>query len=155
MTSDASYGDLQYSRMLLALGAFIVFGIGIAVGAVFGDATRLLTWVLGFLALFWSLVRTRLEVVVDSFGIRVNRASIKWRFVQRVEVLEGDALRAATSTELHPRDFVRLRGTSAALRVWLDDQTDPHRAWLITVREPQRLRAVLVELGLLGERYDR
>ena len=143
MTSDEAYRDTQYSRMLLALGGFIVFGIGVAVGAVFGSESRFVLWILGIVGLLGLLARTRLQVCVDVSGVRVGRASVSWAFVDRIEVLEGDAMRAAISTGAHPSDYIRLRGTTAGMRVWLKDETDPCRAWVVSVREPRQLTRVL------------
>lgn len=143
MTSESEYRDTQYSRMLLVLGAFIVFGVGVAVGAVFGVGPRVVIWILGFFGLVVLLRRTRLCCTLDATGVRVDRAFVPWQCIDRVEVLEGEPMRVAIGPGAHPTDFIRLRDTAAGMRIWLDDATDPHRAWVVSVRDPQRLRTAL------------
>lgn len=155
MRSDAEYRDTQYSRMLLVLGGFIVFGVGVAVGAVFGVGSRIGIWLIGTVALGFLLRRTRLRCSVDHFGVRVDRASLPWQFIDRIEVLEGPEMRHAIGPGAHPNDFLRLRDTTAGMRVWLRDDTDPHPAWVVSVREPQRLRAALALLQPSEARHDR
>lgn len=146
MRNDTQYRDTQYSRMLLVLGTFIIFGVGVAVGAVYGFGSRLFIWILGAAALLALLQRTRLRCSVDDLGVRVDRASLPWQFIERIEVLEGEGMRMAIGPGAHPNDFLRLRDTTAGMRVWLRDASDPHRAWVVSVREPQRLREVLAWL---------
>lgn len=155
MTSEVEYRDTQYSRMLLVLGAFIVFGVGVAVGAVFGVGSRLGLWLIGLAGLVALLRRTRLICSVDGFGVRVDRASLPWQFIDRIEVLEGEDMRMAIGPGAHPHDFLRLRDTSAGMRVWLRDDSDPHRAWVVSVRDPERLRSTLATLMKSEVIHDR
>jgi hypothetical protein len=154
MTSEVGYRDTQFSRMLLVLGGFIVFGVGVAVGAVFGGGARLGLWIPGALGLSWLLMRTRLRVSVDASGVGVDRASLPWQYIGRVEVLEGDAMRAAITTGAHPSDFIRLRGTTAGMRVWVDDHTDPCRSWVVSIKSPEQLRDALLVLQANGRAHE-
>ena len=155
MRSDVEYRDTQYSRMLLALGGFIVIGVGIAVGAIYGLGVQNALWVAGGIGLIELLRRSRLQVRVAADGIQVGTAHLPWAYVSHIEVLEGGAMRAAMTTDAHPRDFMQLRDTKAGVRVWLNDATDPHRAWLASVRDPGALATVLAELERLGSRNGR
>lgn len=152
MTSEAGYRDLQYSRMLAVLGTFIAFGVGVAVGAVYGPTARVVVWMLLFAAVVALLVTTRVAVTVDANGVRVGRAFIDWGHIRRVEVLTGADMRAAITTGAHPTDYLRLRGTSSGARIWVDDVTDPHRAWVMSVRRPDELRDALQGLGVTDGR---
>ena len=148
MTSSPLYRDTQYSRLPNVLGAFIVLGTAIAVGAIYGDAVRAVILLAGLLALGVIAIRTRLIVVVDSEGLALGRARIEWRWIDRVEVLEGAAMRAALTVDGHPLDYLQIRGTRAGLRAWLNDPDDPHRRWLTSVRRPEELRNALDRLGI-------
>ena len=141
------YTDSQVSTVLTALGAFIVGGNAIAIGAIYGAGVRLAALLLGSLALLLLLYATRLTVVVDATGLRVGRARIGWGDVARVELLEGEDFRRVLGIDAHPADYVRIRGNRRGLRVWLDDASDPHRAWVFSIRDAQRLRGVLEGLG--------
>ena len=81
-----------------------------------------------------------------------GRAFVEWAYVDRVEVLTGAAMRAAITTDAHPRDYLRLRSTASGARVWLDDPTDPHRSWVVSVRRPDALEAALLRLGVAHAR---
>lgn len=148
MTSSPLYRDTQYSRLPNVLGAFIVLGTAIAVGAIYGDAVRATILAVGLLALALIAVRTRLHVVVDAEGLALGRARIDWQWIDRVEVLEGAAMRAALTVDGHPRDYLQIRGTQAGLRAWLKDPDDPHRRWLASVKRPLELRETLDRLGI-------
>lgn len=152
MTSEPTYRDVQYSRMLAVLGGFIVFGVGVAVGAVFGATVRLVVWIVLLLVLLALLAGTRVELRVDASGVTVGRAFVAWTHIDRVEVLTGAAMRAAITTDAHPRDYLRLRSTASGARVWLDDPTDPHRSWVVSVRRPDALEAALRQLGVTHAR---
>lgn len=148
MTSEAGYRDLQYSRMLAVLGSFIAFGVGVAVGAVYGPVARLVVWILLLVALGGLLLATRVAVTVDARGVGVGRAFIDWGHISSIEVLTGPEMRAAITTGSHPTDYLRLRGTASGARVWVDDRSDPHRAWVVSVRRPDALRSALDVLGV-------
>lgn len=151
-SSDTSYRDHQYSRMLLVLGGFMAIAVGVAIGAVYGPAVRAVTWVLGAALLAWLLVRTRLDVEVTRSGLRIGTAAIDWQHLRLVEVLTDASMRAAITTDAHPNDFRRLRGTVTGLRAWLDDPSDPHRAWVASVRDPDALEAALRAVGAVEVR---
>ena len=143
MISESTYRDSQYSRMWLGLGAFVAVGCGIAVGAIYGATVRMFIWALLLLVVLAVVHRTRLEVVVDKQGISLGSAHLPWEFVERVEVLRGPAFRAALTTDAHPTDYLRIRSSNAGMRVWLADPTDPHRAWVASVKRPDELMDLL------------
>lgn len=151
MTSRPLYRDTQFSRLPNALAAFLAVGVAIAVGAIYGDGVRNLLLALGLIAVGVIAVRTRLIVTIEPDALRAGPAHIEWRWVERVEVLEGAAMRAALTVEGHPHDYLQLRSTGAGLRAWLRDPSDPHRLWLISVRHPQQVRDALSQLGLLAD----
>lgn len=142
-TTRTEYRDRQYSRMLLGLGTGLALGCGIVIGTVFGDTVRLIVWVALEAAVLIAAYRNALDVVVNSDGIAAGRALLPWEAIERVEVLDGENFRAALTTDGHPNDYRRIRSTSAGLRAWLNDPSDPHRAWVVSVRDPQELREAL------------
>lgn len=144
--TTSEYRDTQYSRMWLGLGIFVAIGVGIAVGAIYGSSVRLLVWMVMFAAVIVAVHRTRLEVVIDGTGISLGAAHIPWAFIERVEVLQGATFRAALSTDAHPTDYLRIRSTNAGIRVWLADPTDPHRAWVASVKRPDDATSALAVL---------
>ncbi len=150
MTISPLYRDVQFSRLPNTLGAFLVVGVAIAVGAIYGDLARAGLLLIGFLALALVAVRTRLIIVVDREALRVGPAHIEWEWIERIEVLEGSAMRAALTVEGHPRDYLQIRRTTAGMRAWLKDPSDPHPRWLASIRDPQSLREALSAVGVTG-----
>ena len=146
---------MQYSRMLLAIGGFIDLGVGIAVGAIYGPGVRNTLWVAGGIGLSVLLLQSRLRVRIAAEGVFFGTAHLPWRYVSRIEVLEGEAMRAAMTTDAHPTDYMQLRNTKAGVRVWLNDATDPHRAWLASVRNPGALTTVIADLERMGSSNGR
>lgn len=144
--SDERYVDAQVSTTALVLAVFMVLGVALAFGVVFGAIVRTLLFLIGLAAVAVVAYRTRLIVEVSADGVRVGRAALPWRWVDRIEVLEGAAMREAVGPGAHPTDFLRIRNTAAGLRVWLDDSSDPHRCWVASIRDPHRLRSVLAAL---------
>ena len=143
--TNPGYRDRQYSRMLLGLGAFIAFGCGIAVGAVFGAGMRLGVWIVLGVTVLVAVHRNRLDVVIDDAGVRLGRATLPWHVIDRAEVLVGQEFRAALTTDAHPNDYRRIRSTAAGMRLWLADPSDPHRAWVASLRDPQAASAAIRE----------
>lgn len=143
MMTTSEYRDTQYSRMWLGLGGFVALGAGIAVGAIYGSAVRFAVWVVLFAAVLVAVHRTRLDVVINATGVSLGAAHLPWAFVDRIEVLHGEAFRAALSTDAHPTDYLRIRSSNAGIRVWLADPTDPHRAWVASVKRPDDIRMTL------------
>lgn len=144
------FREVQFSRMLIGLGVFIAVGSAIAVGAVFGPGSRILVAAV-LLAVLGAMVwRTRLVVVVDAMGVRASAAHITWQWVSRAEALDAVAMRTALSTGAHPTDYLRVRSTKAGLRLWLDDPSDPHRCWVLSVRDLTGLQGALRNFDAKG-----
>lgn len=137
------FHEVQYSRMLLGLGTFIAVGVAIAVGGVFGPTARLLVGLALLVVLAVAAYRTRLVVTINSEGVRVSEAHLEWRSIGRAEALDLPAMRAALTTAAHPNDYLRVRNTDAGLRLWLNDASDPHRCWVVSVRDLAGLRRSL------------
>lgn len=147
MTSSDVYHDVQYPRTPIVLGALGVVGMAIAVGAVFGTVSTLLTSAVGGVLLAITSFRARLDIDIAAEGVRVGPAAIGWEWIERVEVLEGARMRAALTTDGHPLDHIDIRRSAAGLRLWLADPSDPHRCWVTSITHPDQLRTVLERIG--------
>lgn len=146
-TSSDVYLDVQYPRTPIILGLLAIAGAAIAVGPVYGTAASVVTAAIGAVILAVTAHRSRLELRISRDGVRVGPAHIEWQWVDRVEVLEGSAMRAALTTDAHPLDHIDIRRSASGLRVWLADPSDPHRCWLTSITRPDALRSVLTEIG--------
>ncbi|MCP2256853.1 Protein of unknown function (DUF3093) [Streptoalloteichus tenebrarius] len=96
------------------------------------------------LAWLWWMGRVRVRVVDDELW--VGEAHLPLRFVGDVEIVPADQKRRALGPELDPAAFLTHRGwVGPLLRVHLTDPDDPTPYWIFSVRDPERLAAILRE----------
>ena len=87
---------------------------------------------------------SRARVRVDGGVLQVGSAVLPLRFVGRVEVVDRRDKQAALGPELDPAAFVLHRGwVGPMVRLEVTDPDDPTPYWVFSVREPDRLLAVL------------
>jgi hypothetical protein len=92
-------------------------------------------------AMLW-LGRVTVKVVDDELW--VGDAHVPLRFVDEVEVIPAKAKRKALGPDLDPAAFVAHRGwVGPVLRVYLNDPADPTPYWLFSVRNADKLAAIL------------
>jgi hypothetical protein len=140
-------GHASYvERLLPGWGACLVMVsvvamISIAYGAAFGAG---LGWTLFIgLAAGTGLLayRTAPVIAVTEEGLRAGGAYLPWAFVGQVQSLDRDAMRSARGPGGDARNFIVLRPWAAAggVLVEVQDNLDPHPAWLVSTRRPQSL----------------
>jgi hypothetical protein len=88
------------------------------------------------------LGRATVKVVDDELW--VGDAHVPLSFVDEVEVIPAKAKRKALGPDLDPAAFVSHRGwVGPVLRVYLNDPADPTPYWLFSVRNADKLAAIL------------
>lgn len=95
----------------------------------------------------WWLGRLPVRVVErdGEVWLHVDDARLPMSAVQRVEVLEPVAYSDALGVALHPLAFVVQRPwIGRGVRIVLDDPDDPTPYWVVSSRNPERLREALV-----------
>ena len=120
---------------LLAWAYGIALGWAVGVGvAVIGTGAALA------LARFSSPL-----IVLTSTDLRVGNAALPTRTITGVRALSRTGIVALRGPDADARLFVELRPWAArdAVLIEIADPTDPHPAWLVTTRHPDRLQAVL------------
>lgn len=120
---------------LLAWAYGIALGWGVGVGvAVIGTGAAL-----AFARLSSPLL------VLTSTDLRVGHATLPTDTISAVESLSREGIARLRGPDADARLFVELRpwaGREAVL-ICIADPTDPHPAWLVTTRHPDRLQAVI------------
>jgi hypothetical protein len=94
----------------------------------------------------WWLGRLRVRVVEagGEVWLHVDDARLPASAVAEVQVLDRTAYSDALGVALHPLAFVVQRpGIRRGVRVVLDDADDPPPNWVVSTRNPQRLREAL------------
>ncbi|MCM1012653.1 MULTISPECIES: DUF3093 domain-containing protein [unclassified Brevibacterium] len=124
----------------------------IAVAAVSTAAMVLPVWTLGafilpvvtFALLAWWLRSLGITIIVTDHQLFVGDAHIDRTFLGGVEALGIEAAREARGTGLDARAFLVLRPwVKTAVRIDIDDASDPTPYWLVSSRHPEELAAAL------------
>ncbi|WP_198587076.1 DUF3093 domain-containing protein [Glycomyces xiaoerkulensis] len=119
----SNFGDLRWWRLTLSVAVFLVPLIGA-----------------------WWLGRLPVRVVEHGEGrwLHVDDARLPVSAIDRVEVLEPTAYSDSLGVALHPLAFVVQRPwIRRGIRVVLDDPDDPTPYWVVSSRNPERLREAL------------
>jgi len=115
--------------------------LGIAYGAALGTASGWLVGAGAVALVIWLLWITSPVVRVDSSGLSVAGAVLPDSAIGQTRVVESAELRDRAGPTSDARLFTALRPWSAsgAVLVRVEDNDDPHPAWLFTSRHPARV----------------
>lgn len=148
--------NIRYSERLLPkwwawlLIATLVAMLAIAYGAALGARTGWLVAVVTggvALALVWT---TAPRIGVSDEALQVGAAVLPGSSISDARAVDGAEIRQLRGPGADARTFVSLRPWSASggVLVTLDDPEDPHPAWLVSSRHPDRLvEAVAATMG--------
>jgi hypothetical protein len=90
----------------------------------------------------FGLGRTRIQVVDDE--LRAGDARLALRHVGQLNIVAKADKQRALGPQLDPAAFLLHRGwVGPLLRIEVTDPDDPTPYWVISVREPEKLAAVL------------
>jgi tetrahydromethanopterin S-methyltransferase subunit C len=128
---------------LVALG--IVTMVSVAYGAALGPLAGWLIAGMGSLvavALVWGAAPV---IRVDAHGLQAGRARLPTSAMGEVRSLDRSALEAFRGPGADARLFAVVRASSAAggVLVLVRDDDDPHPAWLLSSRHPERMASAL------------
>ena len=123
------------------LVAMISIAYGAALGSWAGWGTALASSALATAL----LIITAPVITVSTSGIRVGRANLPVRSIEDVVIVDRDRIRELRGPGSDGRVFVAVRPGAApdGILITLDDNDDPHPAWLLSSRHPDRLAASL------------
>ncbi len=129
--------------LLVMLGVLMMFAI--AFGAAFSAPLGWAIAVVGTAAIAVVVFATAPVLEVTDEHLRAGRALLPRSVIAGVEALDAEQVRQARGMTADARQYLMLRpiACGTAVRVRLDDPADPHPAWLVTSRHPQRLAAAL------------
>lgn len=127
--------------LLLSFVAMLAVAFGAALGAAIG-------WTLGIAGIaiaIVSIIASSPVVSVDDAVLRVGRARLPHHAIGRVRALDAEATRNVRMRDVDPSWFWMLRPVTGPKSVVIEvvDERDPHPAWIVTSRHPDRLVAAL------------
>ena len=123
----------------------LVSMVAIAYGAALGASAGWVVAAAGLALVTALIVITSPVLQITTEGIRVGRARLPRHAMGTAVALSPEDVRAARGPGCDARLFVALRPWHAATAVRVDvaDPDDPHPAWLITTRDPERVLATV------------
>ncbi|UDY22365.1 DUF3093 domain-containing protein [Nocardioides sp. Kera G14] len=87
------------------------------------------------------------EIVVTEGRLEAGSARIDARWLGRAEALDAEAARRAAGVDADARAFLLLRPyLKRAVKVAIEDPSDPAPYWLLSTRRPDELAAALTAL---------
>lgn len=125
--------------------AGLVAMLAIAYGAALGAVTGWTVGIVGGVASGWLLWITAPTIRVDAEYLFAGGARLPRACVGTVEVVEGERLATLLREDARVFTVVRPWSARAGVRVSLEDPQDPHPAWLLSSRSPDRLARALVD----------
>ena len=119
--------------------------LAVAYGAAFGAATGWLVWLIGLGIAVLLLWVTAPAVRVSRGELQVGAAAVPLDCIGTVEEVDAVRIRELRGPGADARLFTAVRpwSCSAGVLVAIEDPTDPHPAWLISSRHPDRLAQAL------------
>ena len=127
----------------LVCSAFVVT-LGIAFGYPLGWPAGLIAGLVAEAAVAWVLVSAAARVLVEPGSFVAGRARLPYDAMGTVAALDGPAAALLRGREADPRAFLLLRPwLSRAVRVEVEDPSDPAPYWYVSTRRPEALAAAL------------
>lgn len=128
--------------VVAVLAVFVAYDVALGLGP-----ALVVAGLLGGAVTAWLLRQSTQAVGADAGGLRAGPARLPPQAIGTVEALDVDATRRARGPLADPHAYYLLRGyVGTAVRVWVDDASDPVPYWLVSTRHPQRLAAALADV---------
>lgn len=141
--------SLQPPWWLYAFALIGAAALGIAYGSALGVATGAVVGAITAAFLLLGLFLSAPQIRVTTNGLRAGSADLPLKAVGEIHVLDAVEMREALNLRTAPASsFTLVRSWAAprGIRVDISDASDPHRAWLLSTRDPQRLAGALAQL---------
>lgn len=146
MEQETTYRERLLPSWWVWLAAFTLVGmVGIAYGAALGRGIGAVVGVLGLALACWLLWITSPVVALEGHDLAVAGARLPVSSIAGTRTVDRAGVAELRGPGSDARIFVALRPWSArdAVLVTLDDDLDPHPAWLVSSRHPVRLQDAL------------
>jgi hypothetical protein len=125
-------GDLFAFSLFVAVGSYLGFGWGIAVGAA----------CLAVLAVIF--LAAAIVITVDGIWLRVGRAQIELSYLTGAVALDAAATARRAGPDADARAYLALRPyVRTGVEITIGDSDDPTPYWLVSSRRPHELASAL------------
>lgn len=146
-------GSVVYSERLWAplswwlIGAAVAVSLIVAVGAWTSLTTGIIVAVIIVVAVVAAFLKAgSVRIVVTDDGFGVGRSWIEWCWVDRVRGIDATTMNSVMRSSHQVGSFLVTRPwIRSGLVLRLADPADPHQAWIVSTRHPEKLAAVVSE----------
>lgn len=127
--------------LLTGFVAMLATAYGAALGATVGWLVAVGSAIVTVVVVWLTAPTVR----VDEMGLQVGRALLPVSCIGAVRVVSAEQIRELRGPGSDGRLFVALRSWAArgGVLISVEDPRDPHPAWLVSSRHPERLSAAL------------
>lgn len=132
---------------LLAFIYFMFLSLVLAVWAAFDLQITVIVWIGLTLLLIAITVKMRSEITVDNRELRIGRAHIELKYLEKVELLTPAQIRLLRTRDADPAAYLAITfWISSGVKITLNDSRDSTPYWLVSARKSEELTNTLYRL---------
>jgi hypothetical protein len=132
---------------LLAFIYFMFLSLVLAVWAAFDIRTTVITWAVLTLLLALIAVKMRSEITIDSQELRIGKAHIELKYLEKIELLTPAQIRLLRTRDADPAAYLAITfWISTGVKITLKDSRDSTPYWLVSSRSAKELTSTLYTL---------
>ena len=132
---------------LLAFIYFMFLSLVVAIWAALDNRSALIAWILATVALIAIARAARSEIEVTEKEVRIGRAHIELKYLERVELLTADQMRLLRTRDADPAAYLAITfWISTGVKITLKDERDSTPYWLVSSRKSEELTNTLYKL---------
>ena len=132
---------------LLAFIYFMFLSLVVAVWAAFDNRTTVITLIALTVLLAFIALKMRSEITIDSQELRIGKAHIELKYLEKVELLTPAQIRLLRTRDADPAAYLAITfWISTGVKITLKDSRDSTPYWLVSSRCAKELTNTLYTL---------
>jgi hypothetical protein len=132
---------------LLAFIYFLLLSLVIAIWAAFDNQSAFIAWFASTIGIIAIAITARSEIVIDEKELRIGRAHIELRYLNKVLMLNKDEMRLLRTRDADPAAFLAIKfWIPTGVKITLKDERDSTPYWLVSSRKAEELTSTLYKL---------
>jgi hypothetical protein len=132
---------------LLGFIYFMFLSLVLAVWAALDNRTTVISWAILTLLLIFIAVKMRSKISIDSRELRIGKAHIELKYLEKVELLTPAEIRLLRTRDANPAAYLAITfWISTGVKITLKDSRDSTPYWLVSSRSAKELTNTLYKL---------
>lgn len=132
---------------LLAFIYFLLLSLVIAIWAAFDNQSAFLALCVATALLAFIALKARSEITIDKNELRIGKAHIELKYLERVELLTPEQIRMLRTRDADPAAYLAITfWISTGVKITLKDSRDSTPYWLISSKKSEELTSTLYKL---------